>query len=205
MQLARLIAIAVALLAVLAAVSLAAPAQKSPRADGASRAVRDFPVWRSLPTNRYATLSDRLVGSKRWALYLFKANPQGSPRRVCLQAFNVSSAARGVSVLTSRPECGLLRSERSFVASQSEVAGQSAIGVVTANASIASIEAELVPEGSSDHPTKTLSRHQRRKSGLPPLVYSAFVDGGSCLESLKGLDSEGRTVFGTGSRGCSGS
>jgi hypothetical protein len=200
MRLARLIAIP-QLLVVLFASGLAM-ANEAHHRDGAPRAVREFPAWKMLPTEKFATLSDRLVGSKRWALYLFKANEQGSARRVCLQAINVSSTPNGVSALTGRPECGLLKSQRSFVASQSEVSGRSAIGTVTANSAVSSIEVELVPTGVSQYPTRVLNQHQMRKSGLPHLAYAAFIDSGNCLERLRGLGTDGRTIFSTGRRGC---
>jgi hypothetical protein len=202
MRLARLALLALSLALVAAAISPAKQIDRDPRTSGPTRSVREFPAWKLLPTSNFATLTDRLVGSKRWALYLFKASPQGSGRRVCLQAINVSGAPRGVSVLTGRPECGLLKSERGFIASQSEVSGRSGIGTVTAIATVSRIEVELVPTGVSQHPTRVLNQHQMRKSGLPPLVYSAFVEGGSCLERLSGLDGDGRTIFSTGARGC---
>lgn len=203
MRLARLISLAAVLGVALSAVYAAAEEREPLGSKGSSRAVRDFPAWKLLPTASYATLTDRMVGSKRWVLYVFKTKSQDSQRRVCLQTINIGSTRNGVSVLTGRPECGLLNSRRSFIASQAEVSRRTAIGVVTASTSTTSIEAELVPGGVFDHPTKALNQHQIRKSGLPLLIYSAFVADGSCLERLTGLDSEGGTVFSTGSRGCS--
>lgn len=203
MRLARLISLAAVLAAGLSAVHAAAAEEQETLRNGVSTsAVRDFPAWKLLPTAHYATLTDRVVGSKRWVLYLFRAKPQGSRHQVCLQTINIGGARGGVAVLTGRPECGLLNTPRSFVAAQIEVSGRTAIGIVMANIATSSIEAEFVPGGVSQHATRILNQHQMRKSGLPRLVYSAFLGGGSCLERLSGLDSDGGMIFSTGTRGC---
>lgn len=205
MRLARLILTAAVLGVAFSATSGAVAEEKrTVRNGGSARAVRDFPAWKLLPSNSYATLTDRMFGSKRWVLYLFKAKPQGSQRRVCLQTINIGSRSGEITALMGRPECGQLNTDRSFIAAQIEVSGKSAIGVVTANVATSRIEAELVPGGVSAHPTRILNQHQIRKSGLPRLIYSAFARDGSCLERLSGFDSDGGTVFSTGSRVCGG-
>jgi hypothetical protein len=205
MQLARLIAISLGVCMVTFAGGLVYSPDGQLQARSASSAVLDFPAWRLLPTSHYATLTDRLVGSKRWVLFVYRARSQGVKQRVCLQAINVSSrrGSSEVSTLSGRPECSSLATEGSFAASQIEVSGRPAIGVVAANPKVTSVEVELVPGGVSRQATKTLNEHQMRKSNLPPLVYSTLVGNAGCLERISGLDDAGSTIFSTGSRGCS--
>ena len=84
MQLARLVAAISVALTLLGAAGVAAASDEAVRQGAGSQKVREFPVWRLLPTDDYATLSDRLIEGRRWALYLFKGS---SPRQACLQAF----------------------------------------------------------------------------------------------------------------------
>lgn len=208
MQLARLITTLVALASlVVADNSPAAPTDGLSQPSAAAlSAVRGFPAWKFLPTDEYATLSDRFIGRKRWVLYVYKAPSSAkAPRRTCLKAITISARSVGVSALTSRSECGILDVQQGFVVSQSVLLEKSAIGVVTAQSATQTIEMQLSPVGRvSHHDVKRLSQQQARKSGLPPLRYSVAVEGGDCLEYLRGLDGNDQTVFATGARGCSG-
>lgn len=199
MQSGRLVSgIAVALILACAA-GVAAASDEAVRRDTGGQEVREFPVWRLLPTNHYATLSDQLIDGRRWALYLFEGS---SSRQACLQAFLLKRSRTGVSVLTGRPECSVLTPHKGFGASQMSITDGTALGVVTAISETARVEVELVPGGVSRYRTRVLNQRQRSKSGLPPLRYAAFVATGDCLENLKGQDGKGQTTFDTGPRGC---
>jgi hypothetical protein len=200
MRLARIAATFIVLTLSGSVVGLAPADEGRFPARGTPRSVREFPAWKLLPTARYATLADRLVGHRRWALYVYRRNAGGLLPQVCLQAITVRGEGKEVSILKAQPECG---SARRFVASQSEVAREAAIGVVTQNAETASIKVELVPGGTYARPVKVLSEVQMAKANLPRLLYSVFLsDGAGCLEELTGLDSSGSSTFTTGSRGC---
>lgn len=187
----------------LCAMGVGATVSAQGRPASAAQAIREFPAWKVLPTQEFATLTDRMVGKMRIALYVYG---NGRKRHVCVQEVAVQPAGRfDLSVSVGQPECGRLAGGKGFVATAGgfEKEDVTVVGVVSADTELRRVSVRVAPGHEAGRRSRMLSAAQAAKADVERLRFSTIiVPHYGCLQELAGYDGANQRLFGS-SRECS--
>lgn len=173
-------------------VAMAKEAQSASRDDAP-------PLWRALPTRRFAVLKEGRTGEMWWGIYIFRGNGPAMP---CIEEVHLSvrgqfgrvRACGEPAPARSGGQLYTLFSNSTVKPDGSETASTE-IGMVFA-ASIAKIAIGLTPDGAVSRVTRLLSRAQAKKARVEQVRYAiAALAKEVCLADVEGWDAMGVSVF----------
>jgi len=165
----------------------------------ASRASKEVPLWRALPTRQFATLGEGRVNGRRWGVYTFQKKGQGRDRP-CVEDVLERSTRRSTSLQTGSPSCGLLAPERPIpVISETVLSNVGGVIVgMTLSPEVRHVDLDVQGSGRQHLVTRSLSSSQARKAHVRQFRYVAVAfSKGECLLQTVGTSAMGETLFET--------
>lgn len=179
----------------------------SPRA--ATAEIRQFPLWRSVPTKSFAVLGEGTVRQMQWGAHVFRGHVRQAGLKPCIvmaSFYYGMSANDGGSFDPGTPKCGPLAppDSRAVMASSGITVTKRLNGQpVTSNAmtltfspGVRSVKLQLHPGPSQTRRTKLLSSGQAEKAHVRQFRYLAFgIARSVCVVRVTGFDETGTEVF----------
>lgn len=183
----------------IASMALALPNVTTAReAHGASRNGAP-PLWRALPTKRFAVLREGRTGEMWWGIYIFRGS---GPTIPCIEEVHLSVRGQfGRVRACGEPAPARVGDQLYTLFSNSTVEPDGSETVNTEigmlfGANVARITMSLTPDGAVSRVTRLLSRAQAKKARVKQVRYAvAAMAREVCLDEIQGWDAMGVSVF----------
>lgn len=171
--------------------------------------IKEYPLWKTLPTSAFAVLREGTVARSRWGIYAYRGDGPAGGSRPCIEEVNLTFEG-GLS--TSGSSCGPLPTGDkppiftltglSWKYPGRAVIGETVIGMVVSK-SVSRVSINVNPVPKVVRRTRYLSVSQARKARIQRFRYVALaIPRDVCLMGVEGFDIGGRRVLNTGLDPC---
>lgn len=176
------------------------------RASAAPKWVKDYPLWRAVPTKAFAVLGEGIVSNVRWGIYVYRDGPRSKP---CIMEANL--AFNGL--YSSTQDCGGLVPPApepiyTLTTSESEWPNgkrleSSIIGLAGLSPEVTRVQVRIRPGPNLTVQSRLLSQRQAMKARVPQFRYVAkALNRKVCINQVIGLDQVGSEIFKTSPTDC---
>lgn len=171
----------------------------------------DFPLWKDVPTHRFAVLAERKAPGARWGLYVYRgAAAERWRERPCLKLSRITPAGLYGSVggcaqlapVKGIGQAPLISSLGSPSPPGSKGRGMTFFGMTVAE-SIRRVHLHFSSGVSLVRRTSLLNTQQASKARVEQFRFIALrVDRIDCIEAVQGMDAEGNVALDATSGEC---
>lgn len=170
--------------------------------------VAEYPLWRAVPTSRFAVLGEGVVRTTRWGIYAYRPKGRNGAGRPCLEEVNLSFKG----LYHDGASCGPLAppakmpvftlSGSSYQYEGHREVGEAVLGMALAP-TVRRVMLELSPGPPVTRLTRQLSPRQAQKAEVEPFRYVTVTRPRDvCLRGVTAYDLAGNEVLSTPRNHC---
>lgn len=171
--------------------------------------VRHFPLWKVVPSKRFATLGEGVEQRTRWGVFVYRPPGEGGGQRPCVEAVNLSFHG----TLTHGADCGPLSPPAGWptyaltgmsfqYGEHGRRVGSTVLGMTLAR-NVRRVTMVFAPGPPVGSVTRELSTAQAAKARVHVFRYVVLsLPREACLRSVSGFDQLGNEVISAPSTNC---